>query len=351
MATTSRFSRFAAFSQPIPSRDDEKAGPSLSTQGLGRSPTHISRPAALAQRIPSGDDETAGPSLSTQGVDRSLTHFSRLAALTQPIPSREDEKVAVLKDFEKAAAKVHADRSYGAGRQGRARREGDMAQICAIIERGRTLGIWSKEIMRREEDAARIGEEERACSPMQEDAPIHAPSTSTRAGPQRSMEVVITSRRKRSRQDFEEEDKETTAALPEGMVVHDNPCAKCAAKGHPCRGTPKRACEACTVHKVACEKSSLGRSRAADKKGKALAVPSVDDDDDDSATEEPKEKGKTKTSAASSKTEISKAQLELYMQNIVKCEAKIRTSQGRLKKAEAELNEAMSDLGGPEVHR
>ncbi|KAF9238111.1 hypothetical protein BU15DRAFT_75502 [Melanogaster broomeanus] len=283
MATTSRFSRFAAFSQPIPSRDDEKAGPSLLTQGLGRSPTHISRPAALTQRIPSGDDETAGPSLSTQGVDRSLTHFSRLAALTQPIPSREDEKVAMLKDFEKAAAKVHAvavtapdDKDELEEKEIWCRQWNRvMAQIygatlkeAAAAERLHVQ--WSKEIMRREEDAARIGEEERACSPMQEDAPIHAPSTSTRAGPQRSMEVVITSRRKRSRQDFEEEDKETTAVLPEGMVVHDSPCAKCAAKGHPCRGTPKRACEACTVHKVACEKSLLGRSRAADKKGKAL---------------------------------------------------------------------------------
>ncbi|KAF9238116.1 hypothetical protein BU15DRAFT_75508 [Melanogaster broomeanus] len=341
---------------------------------MATTPTSRVSRLATSQQMPSGDHKKAGPSLSTQSVGRSLmatttSRVSRLAALAQPIRPCEDDKAAVLKDFEKAAAKLHAvavtapdDKDELVEKEIWCRQWNRvMTRIGVVMERGRALGVvhvldaaalkeaaaaeqlhaqWSEEIMRRDEDAAQTGEEDRGCSPMQEDTPIHAPSTSTRARPQRSMEVVITSGRKRSRQDLEEEDKETTVALPEGMVVHDSPCAKCAAKGSPCRGIPGRACEKCHVHKVACEKWS-GRSWAADKTGKAPArpvrvpkagpsrrQPSPVSMDDDSAIEEPKEKGKTKTPVASSKTEISKAQLDLYMQNIVKCEAKVRTSQG-----------------------
>ncbi|KAF9238113.1 hypothetical protein BU15DRAFT_62754 [Melanogaster broomeanus] len=297
------------------------------------------------------------------------SRVSRLAALAQPIRPCEDDKAAVLKDFERAAAKLHA---------------------IAVTAPDDKDELVEKEVWCRQWNGV-------MCTfwtlpPLRK---LQRPNNCTRSGLKRSCDVMRMPRDRRRRPGALAHARgypnPRAFYLNQGQTAEINgggdnvrakgpvktwrkrtrkrrpPCPRhgrarppvCQVRGEgsPCRGIPGRACEKCHVHKIACEKWS-GRSWAADKKGKAPArpvrvpkagpsrrQPSPVSMDDDSAIEEPKEKGKTKTPVASSKTEISKAQLELYMQNIVKCEAKIRTSQGRLKKAEAELNEAMSDLG------
>jgi hypothetical protein len=60
--------------------------------------------------------------------------------------------------------------------------------------------------------------------------------------------------------------------VPEGMVRHDDPCAKCAARGIVCFGPEMKACETCTGLKIGCNKAGRGKGKTAvvadERKGK-----------------------------------------------------------------------------------
>lgn len=173
-----------------------------------------------------------------------------------------------------------------------------------LTEAERSHDKWAMERKAREVAALRLAdarngvrELERVGSRMVEDPaaaeeasqPLKTRSTFPRTGPMRSVvEVVMPARRRVSGERnhigtlthaggqrscqvlVDDEDEE---ASPEGEVhIHPDPCSKCADLKIPCHGEPGRSCDKCVITKVACEKSSKGRKKAAEVKRKRLGM-------------------------------------------------------------------------------
>ncbi|KIK74884.1 hypothetical protein PAXRUDRAFT_37262, partial [Paxillus rubicundulus Ve08.2h10] len=112
-----------------------------------------------------------------------------------------------------------------------------------------------------------------AGSPMAEDPEptelVHhtpAASESSWATTQSKMEVALPrgKGKKCSHQNLSSD--EVTAFPPQGMVVHQDPCAKCIGSAVPCHGLPGHTCQKCTGLKVKCMHSqgrAAGVSEAA----------------------------------------------------------------------------------------
>ncbi|KAF9238115.1 hypothetical protein BU15DRAFT_62756 [Melanogaster broomeanus] len=258
------------------------------------------------------------------------SRVSRLAALAQPIRPCEDDKAAVLKDFEKAAAKLHAvavtapdDKDELVEKEIWCRQWNRVHGSCSAEQ---LHAQWSEEIMRRDEDARRQAKKTGVLAHAR-GYPIHAPSTSTRA---RTAEINGGGDNVRAK-DLEEEDKEDDGRPARGHGRARQPDVPSARRRAPRAeefpGAPARSAT-CTSARVRSGLVEAGRQTRQAKRQPGLCAYRKQDLPVDSRpsvdgrrlpqSEEPKEKAKAKTPVASSKTEISKAQLELYMQNIVK---------------------------------
>ncbi|KIK75635.1 hypothetical protein PAXRUDRAFT_172174 [Paxillus rubicundulus Ve08.2h10] len=98
--------------------------------------------------------------------------------------------------------------------------------------------------------------------------PTLVASKSSRAMTQSKMEVALprVKGKKHSHQDLGGD--EVAAFPPQGMVVHQDPCAKCVGCAVPCHGLPGCTCQKCVGLKVKCMHS---RARAAgDQTGTVL---------------------------------------------------------------------------------
>ncbi|KIK79229.1 hypothetical protein PAXRUDRAFT_161855, partial [Paxillus rubicundulus Ve08.2h10] len=93
---------------------------------------------------------------------------------------------------------------------------------------------------------------------------------------QSKMEVVLPrgKGKKRSRQDLGGD--EVAAFPPQGMVVHQDPCAKCVGSTVPCHGFPGCTCQKCTGLKVKCVHSrgrAVGVAEAAEASASQVPRP------------------------------------------------------------------------------
>ncbi|KIK79952.1 hypothetical protein PAXRUDRAFT_106023, partial [Paxillus rubicundulus Ve08.2h10] len=96
----------------------------------------------------------------------------------------------------------------------------------------------------------------------------HAPATSESswAMTRSKMEVALprVKGKKHLHQDLGGD--EVAAFPPQGMVIHQDPCAKCIRSAVPCHGLPRRTCQKCAGLEVKCVHSqgrAVGVSEAA----------------------------------------------------------------------------------------